>query len=196
MRLRGLLVLGCLLVAVAGCSDDSSPSDTEPSPQAYNQALHDELLQMFEEDQAARTGGGSLEGDTARTDRLGEIIDRHGWPTYKLVGEDGAEAAWAIAQHSDLDPAFQERALELLREAVAAKQGSPGNLAYLEDRVAVSKGDPQKFGTQIRCGPEGPRPTTPIEDEAGVEQRRATAGLDPLTDYMTEMTEICAASGE
>ncbi|WP_130337598.1 DUF6624 domain-containing protein [Micromonospora kangleipakensis] len=158
----------------------------------FNQALHDELVGMLKRDQAERTGGPQGEGDEARTARLKEIIDEHGWPTVDLVGVDGGDAAWTIAQHSDFDPAFQQEALEMLRDAVADGQASPGNLAYLEDRVAVANGQPQVYGTQIRCGPKGPVFATPIKDQAGVEDRRAEAQLDTLADYMVEMTAICA----
>ncbi|WP_324276865.1 DUF6624 domain-containing protein [Blastococcus brunescens] len=148
---------------------------------------------MLGRDQSGRTGGPDAEGDAARTERLEEILDEHGWPTVQLVGEDGEDAAWAIAQHSDQDPAFQRRALELLRTAVAAGQASPGNLAYLEDRVAVGAGQPQTYGTQVGCGPDGPQPATPLADPAAVEGLRAAARLEPLADYLAEMAEICAA---
>ncbi len=155
-------------------------------------ALREELLAMLERDQAGRTGGADPEGDAARTRRLAEVLDAHGWPTWDLVGEDGAEAAWAIAQHSDLDPAFQRRALELLRQAVAAGQASPGDLAYLTDRVAAGAGEPQTYGTQVACTPDGPQPATPLVDPAAVERLRAEAGLPPLADYLAEMAAICA----
>jgi hypothetical protein len=158
----------------------------------FDQELHEELVAMAQRDQDERTGGPQGEGDQARTERLKEIVAEHGWPTYDLVGEDGENAAWIIAQHSDLDPAFQGEALGLLRDAVERGQASPGNLAYLEDRVAVGRGEPQTYGTQIGCGPDGATPATPIRDEAGVEDRRAEAGLEPLADYLAEMNEICA----
>ena len=79
---------------------------------------------MLERDQSGRTGGPDAEGDAARTTRLAEILDEHGWPTYELVGES-EDAAWAIAQHSDLDSAFQRRALELLRAAVEEGRRRP-----------------------------------------------------------------------
>jgi hypothetical protein len=200
-----LLVLVALLLA--GCSAEpaetaapdtttsTAPTESPTAPRSpgFDQELHDELLAMLERDQSGRTGGPDAEGDAARTERLAEILDEHGWPTVDLVGEDGEDAAWAIAQHSDLDPAFQRRALELLRAAVAAGQASPGNLAYLEDRVAVGAGQPQTYGTQVGCGPAGPEPATPLADPAAVEQLRAAAGLDPLADYLAEMAEICAA---
>src|SRR5690349_5072146 len=34
-------------------------------------------------------------------DRLGAIMDEHGWPTADQVGEEAARAAWLIAQHAD-----------------------------------------------------------------------------------------------
>ena len=147
---------------------------------------------MMAEDQKELTGQSATNNSDARITRLKEIIDEHGWPTYDLVGEKGEEAAWVIAQHADLDPEFQQQALELLRDAVADGQASPGNLAYLEDRVAVAQGEPQTYGTQVGCQRTGPVPATPIKDEAGLEERRKEAGLDPYADYVAEMTEICA----
>ena len=180
--MRGLLV-GALVLFLAGCS----AGDADPA-----QELHDELLAMLERDQSGRTGGPDAEGDARRTARLEEILAEHGWPTYDLVGEDGADAAWAIAQHSDQDPAFQREALELLREAVEAGQASPGNLAYLTDRVAAGAGEPQTYGTQVGCGPDGPQPATPLADPDGVDALRAEVGLPPLADYLAEMAAICA----
>lgn len=188
-------LIACLVLA--GCTDSpSAPAvpdrSTEPTADStavqFDQALHDELIAMARRDQ---TGRGSETADE-RIERLKAIIDEHGWPTIDLVGKEGEDAAWLIAQHADLDPQFQQQALELLRDAVEAGQASPGNLAYLEDRVAVANGLPQVYGTQMRCSPDGPVPATPIENAASVEERRSEAGLEPLSDYLDQMTEICS----
>jgi hypothetical protein len=197
---RALLVaVGVLLAGCSGGGDlGASPSSgsasaqSEATPAGFDQALHDELVAMLERDQTGRTGGTDHEGDLVRTERLKEILAEHGWPTFDLVGEDGEDAAWAIAQHADHDPEFQRRAMELLRAAVAAGQASPGNLAYLTDRVAVGAGRPQTYGTQMGCGPDGPVPATPLLDEASVDTLRAEAGLEPLADYVAEMAAVCA----
>jgi hypothetical protein len=178
--------------STSGVAATDTGTATPPRSPRFDQELHDELLAMLERDQSGRTGGADAEGDAARTARLAEILAEHGWPTFDLVGEDGEDAAWAIAQHSDQDPAFQREALELLRAAVAAGQASPGNLAYLEDRVAVGAGEPQIYGTQVGCGPDGATPATPFADEAAVDELRAAAGLDPLADYLAEMDAVCA----
>ncbi|MDG4809666.1 hypothetical protein O7634_23190 [Micromonospora sp. WMMD1120] len=205
MRLPPVTLPLAALLSLAACGGpaepaaaptSSAPSAAVRSPVAFDQSLHDELVAMLKRDQADRAGTPQTETDEARTTRLKEIVRTHGWPTFALVGADGGDAAWAIAQHSDQDPAFQQEALDLLRAAVATEQASPGNLAYLEDRVAVGRGKPQVYGTQVRCGPNGPVPSTPITDEPTVERRRADAGLPTLASYLAEMTTICARDGD
>jgi hypothetical protein len=168
------------------------PEPQPPEPQRFDQRLHDELVDMLERDQAAMATG---KGFVARTERLREILAEHGWPGFDLVGEDGEDAAWAIAQHSDHDPEFQRCALALLEVAVEHDQGSPGNLAYLSDRVAVASEEPQRYGTQVRCGRRGPKPSTPLEGPDRIDEWRAEAGLPPYEEYVKEMTAICAGAG-
>ena len=54
-----------------------------------------------------------------------------------------------LAQHADHDPSLQRAFLDALRAAVAQKEASPANLAYLEDRVRVHAGQAQLYGTQF-----------------------------------------------
>lgn len=209
--MRRLGVAAILLCALAGCSDDPAPERAaEPAPSVadlpegcpaplaemdreLDEELRAELVAMFERDQAGRTGGRDDEGDDARTARLKEIIEEHGWPGTDLVGDDGEDAAWTIAQHSDLDPDFQRCALAHLKVAVEQGVGSPGNLAYLTDRVAAGAGEPQTYGTQMGCTKKGPKPATPLVDPDRIEELRAEAGLEPYEDYLAEMAEVCAA---
>jgi uncharacterized protein DUF6624 len=166
-------------------SGDQEPGDpSEP-------ALRQELLEMRDADQAERTGEVAANNDAARTARLREIIDEHGWPTHRLVGEDGASAAWLIAQHSDQDVAFQREALDLMCAAAAAGDADPGELAYLVDRVAVNSGEPQVYGTQGGCV-DGHASIGPMVDEQHVDERRAAVGLEPLEDYLAEFDQACA----
>jgi hypothetical protein len=176
--LAGLFVA---LLTVTACGGD--PGDPR---------LRAELLAMLEQDQKFRT----LEAEQAdwdrveqaNTERMRQIIDTVGWPGHALVGEDGAHAAWALVQHADRDLALQRRALGLMRQAVADGDADPGDLAYLDDRVRVAEKRPQLYGTQWETTPEGEwRPRTPIENEAQVDERRAEAGLKPLSEYLEEL---------
>lgn len=199
MILLGVGVVLALILGACSGGDQGAdrPTTTPTSPTAatpgheFDQALHDELVQMLADDQHERTELAPEQwNDVERAERLDEILDEHGWPAFDLVGEDGEDAAWAIAQHADHDVELQRRALDLLRDAVAAGQGSPGNLAYLTDRVALNSGESQTYGTQAGC--DGPTAApAPLEDPDGVDERRAEVGLPPLAEYLDEIEEFC-----
>jgi hypothetical protein len=120
--------------------------------------------------------------DEDNTRWLSELVEARGWPGRTLAGEDGAGAAWLLAQHADSDPARQRAFLDALRGAVDQGEASRAHLAYLEDRVRVNAGQPQLYGTQftVADGEFGPRP---IQDRARLDERRAQAGLEPFADY-------------
>jgi hypothetical protein len=195
--IRSALV--AIVLLLAACSDSAdepaatgtpAPSSTEREP---DEELRAELVEMMEQDQTERSPDYTGEwNDQVRTDRLREITEEHGWPGSDLVGVDGASAAWVIAQHSDLDPEFQQEALELMRPAVEAGLADPTELAYLEDRVALNSGGEQIYGTQIGCVDGVPQPA-PLADPETVDERRAEAGMEPIDEYLATLNEACAA---
>jgi hypothetical protein len=124
------------------------------------------------------------EVDRANTERLKNIVDRYGWPSTQDFGEAAEQAAWLIALHADLDRPFQHRVLALLQASTEQGQSPLRHLAYLHDRVAVAEHRPQRWGTQGRCV-AGRWEPFPVEDAAGVDQRRAAAGMAPMAVYRT-----------
>lgn len=158
--------------------------------------LRAELLARREEDQRVRQAamGSGVAGlppgllaewrrmDEANTGWLAELTERVGWPGRSLVGEDGARAAWLLAQHADQHPERQRGFLELLRAAVDAGEAAASDLAYLEDRVLVHDGQPQRYGTQFIRDAQGLRPR-PVEDPEHLDERRAAVGLGPFAEY-------------
>ena len=120
--------------------------------------------------------------EQARTARIRDLVEEHGWPGRSLVGDEAASAAWLLVQHADDDPDFQERALELMRAAAEAGQADAAEVAYLTDRVRVARGREQVYGTQF--GRNGPQP---IEDRAHLDERRASVGLPPFAEYEEQM---------
>ena len=124
--------------------------------------------------------------DESNTRWLGQLLSARGWPGRTLAGEDGAQAAWLLAQHADHDQVLQRAFLNALRAAVTQGEASPAHLAYLEDRVRVHSGQPQLYGTQftvtgIEFGPGL------IEDPKRLDQRRADMGLEPFAVYEARM---------
>lgn len=194
-------VLGLMTICLGtSCSAEPQSAATRAeTPAEVAQDLRAELLKMQRDDQAERTGEGLPPGsklppaqDYARVVRLKELIEEQGWPVHSLVGEDGASAAWLVAQHADFDVDFQEQALSLMREAAALGEVDETEVAYLADRVAVNRGVPQTYGSQIRCRDGRPRPATPIDDRPTVDDRRLAVGMDTLKEYYGELSMMCA----
>jgi hypothetical protein len=131
--------------------------------------------------------------DRANAARLREIVERHGWPGSSLVGAAGAHAAWLLAQHAP--PPLQEQCLPLLQDAVARGEASPVDLAYLEDRVLMHRGEPQVYGTQYRVIDGVPELWT-VRDHAGLDERRAALGLEPEAANRARLLSLEGQAGE
>jgi len=123
--------------------------------------------------------------DEKHTERMKEIVAEIGWPTTSKVGIDGASNAWLLVQHADHDVDFQEKCLKLMKE-VSVSEVDQINMAYLEDRVRVNRGQRQLYGTQFTQVDNQHIPQ-PIEDEANIDTRRAGAGMGPLKEQIDMM---------
>ena len=113
--------------------------------------------------------------------RLRQIVSEHGWPDEQIVGEDGATAAWLIVQHAIGLPDFQRSCLHLMRCEANEGRIAQWQVAYLEDRIAMQEGRPQRYGTQWLDDPVDGR-TRPWKLTAPdrVNEWRAAVGLDAM----------------
>jgi hypothetical protein len=67
---------------------------------------------------------------------------------FKLFTEKDWENYWLLAQHSDLYPEFQKKALNLIEKHL----GTNSELyCYLYDRISCRESGKQKYGTQDIC---------------------------------------------
>ncbi len=152
-------------------------------------ALAKELAAMARADQRMRNGylkdrqSSAWDPDLDRRHalRLSEIIAQIGWPSVSKVGAKASRWAWLLAQHADHDLAFQKDCLERMKSEPEGEVDR-GNIAYLEDRIAVSENRPQPYGTQFR----GDRPH-PILEPENLELRRKSMGLGSFEEYEQQM---------
>jgi len=121
-----------------------------------NAAVKKQLLAMREEDQALRLklfasrDNGTLEKiDRKLTARLKRIVARHGWPTVDLVGIEASQAAGLILVHSP-DHDFQRTMLPTLTKLAEEERIVPSDIAIMTDKILVSEGKLQRFGSQFR----------------------------------------------
>ena len=148
---------------------------------AHDPALRDELL--------ALVATVDHDGRSERADRLWTMLDDYeAWPGWRLVGTDGAHAAWLIAQSCIDDVGLQRRCLEMLEVAVACGDADPVHLAYLADRVRMHDGRDQLYGSQFVVGAQGELEAWPVDDPLAVDARRARLGLPPLAVHAAMMT--------
>lgn len=177
----------------------------EPRADEVTKARAD-LEAMLKTDQAQRLGVMTLEKEKGRNApeiaelwrkqkmaddhnirRLEEIIAAHGWPKRSVFGAEAANAAFLILQHADIS--FQKKYVALCRDAVAAKEMSGSSLALLEDRILLREGKKQIYGSQVQRNDADEWEPLPLEDEAGVDARRARVGLQPLAKYLLGFAE-------
>jgi hypothetical protein len=159
-----------------------------------DEELRQELLAMRAEDARVRQElleSGELGGSYVprmeavhirNAARLRELISMHGWPDQAIAGKNGAEAAWFIVQHAIGEPEFQREVLRVLRDCTNAKGLPLWHAAYLEDRIAMNEGRPQRYGTQWMDDPlDGrTRPWT-LAEPGRVNELRKGVGLGPLS---------------
>lgn len=195
-RIRHIIALCSTLLLVSNIQAQTTSSESIGDP-----ALRRELLQRVEQDQAIRNEliKKGMEHpdqsiltrmqtiDTSNTERMRTIVRQYGWPTPRLVGRDGTEAAFLLVQHAGL--AFQKEMLPLVEKAYRKGELSGQSYALLLDRVLVGEGKRQVYGTQAKLKGKEFVPE-PIEDEANVDKRRAEVGLPPLSEYLKVLKQM------
>lgn len=191
MKLLFIFPLLILLRSVALCESK------------IDSVLRKRIITLFKEDQKWRLESINLENgkkssfDEAtinrnmfKTDSLNiieakVIIKKYGFPGYSLIGEDGSDDFWAIIQHCDQDLIFQQKVLALMEKEVKRHNATGENFALLQDRVLVSQGHKQLYGSQVRVDLKTHHAKPfPIQDSIHVDLRRKAVGLSPLQDYL------------
>lgn len=120
--------------------------------------------------------------DSINLIRVKNIIDTYGWLGPDEVGRQGATTIFLVIQHAD--SLTQVTYVPKMREAVVKGKAQPQNLALLEDRILTMQGKKQIYGSQVRKNEKtGKNEFFPIQDEANVNKRRASIGLQPLEEY-------------
>lgn len=177
----------------------------ESLEQVSHPAIRDELFRRVELDQVARqriitSAQTSVNGkpdpsllqeriNNDRTNRqwLAELLRQNNdrWIGKSMVGAAGSHAAWVIVQHSDDDPMFQMRCLEMMRQA-PKDEVAMVDIAFLTDEVLIARNEKQKFGTQVQMR-NGTFRVAPVEDPQNLNTRRAALGLESIEDYLNSI---------
>ena len=158
--------------------------------------LRTELKQRVVADQRARKelfkGGGTPDKkallvlgsvDQENYEWLKQAISEHGLPTTEQVGEDGVSDVFLLVQHADNYPEFQETVLNALLPRLTTGGIPKSEVAMLTDRVLISQGKLQRYGTQFSRAKDGTFTLKPTEDMTQLAERRKQVDLMPLPVY-------------
>lgn len=159
---------------------------------AFNKKLHDELLKLRQKDNdRVKNAIGDRKPDNIldrlretrgqNSDNLCLIFKEYGWPTKKLVGEDGADAAFFLVRNS-ASATMEAALLPVIIAATSQGEIALRDFAFYIDRVRLNAGLKQLFGTQATIR-DGFLVMFPIENESLVDARRKQYQLPPLADY-------------
>jgi hypothetical protein len=165
---------------------------------ALDENLRAELLARREIDQRQRL---RPDGDIEEMERVDQdnstwlraLVSDRGWPGHSLVGVDGAQSAFLLAQHTP-DHELQRWFLQHLRAAVDDGEAEPAELAFLEDRVRMFLGRPQRYGSQFTLV-DGALHLYEVEDPDTLDDRRAAVGLEPFAEYQRRIQSLYTAEG-
>ena len=219
--LTALLILVTLLACAKAsrAQDNCLSSDEIMKMQAqiksapnvtFNKKLHDDLMKLWKKDHdrvqdavSDRKPDNVLdrlrESRSKAPDHLCEILKEFGWPTKKLVGEDGAAAAFLLLRNTS-NPTTQAALLPVIIAATSAGEIRLSDFAFYIDRLRLTAGLKQLFGTQATIR-DGFLVMFPIENEALVDARRKQYQLPPLAEYQRTLEQnyrlpLIKATGE
>lgn len=187
-----LLILVMLVFSQAYSFAQTTPNDS----------LRRELEEIYAADQQPRRAVSQIIKqygiDSPQLDSLGQairkvdslnqikvekMIDLYGWLGKSEVGDMANQTLFLVIQHSDM--AVQEKYLPLLRKSVNSLESNAYDLALMEDRVLVSQGKKQLYGSQVRRNPQTNQyEVLPIEDEKNIDKRRKKMGMESLSEYL------------
>jgi VWFA-related protein len=137
------------------------------------------LLKVVDEDQKKESTREKLHDyNVTAAAKLCEILKANGWPTAALVDRAGVTAAFYILKNSGTFE-LQRDLLPVIVAAVKKDPAQKPEFAGIYDRLRVSAGMKQLFGTQaVSIG--GFLVLYPIEDEAHIDDRRQEFGLTTM----------------
>ncbi len=121
--------------------------------------------------------------DSINLEKVTAILKNYGWLGPDQVGANGSQTLFLVIQHAPLS--VQEKYLPLVRKAEKDGKVLPGNLAILEDRIALHQGRKQSYGSQVYIDPRtGDKFVQPLDDPDRVDIRRKSMGMPPMKEYL------------
>jgi hypothetical protein len=172
----------------------------EPLPPEKIKEIQQELAKREAADQDVRkdikdpkrfeTVGRKVDADN--TKYVKSLVGGIGWIDCQRFGNQTANAAFLLVQHSG-DLRLMMAALPEIEKDVKAKRLDGQAYALLYDRLKVSLGEKQRYGTQMGGNDKGQIVIFAIEDRNKVDEFRKELGIFPLSQYLSYVKQMTGA---
>lgn len=139
---------------------------------------------VYDSDQGTRAKGEhNPEIDKENQQVVASIIEHCGFPKVEEHGYKSVQAAFVVIQHAD--KRIREKYYPMIVESAGRGDIPRSEVALMEDRILMDRGEKQKYGSQVRKEYGSDEWILyPIQDPENVDKRRAEVGLGPLDDYL------------
>lgn len=121
------------------------------------------------------------EADAENQAALLAMVPPEGWFLKSRYGAKAAYAAFHIVQHSE--PPLWKRFVPILEPLVTKGEVDGQSYGLMYDRLALSDGRPQRYGSQMTCKAGKWKVDTLEAPETVDERRKAMGFLDALAEY-------------
>lgn len=121
--------------------------------------------------------------------RLLAMVPAEGWFSSKTYGWQASISAFLIVQHSNAD--LWRRFLPKIEQMAKTGEADGGAYALMYDRLALSEGRPQRYGSQMTCTDGHWAVREPVEDRSVIDARRKEVGLDTLAENLKNFQNAC-----
>lgn len=123
------------------------------------------------------------EQDSINLIEFDNLIKQFGWLGPKDIGYKNNQYLFLIIQHADL--VTQKKYMPVVKKARKKGKILPKDIAYLQDRINMREGKPQKYGSQVYPDDHTKKFILfPLESIDSVDYYRASVGLESLSSYL------------
>jgi hypothetical protein len=114
---------------------------------------------------------------------LAKLLQEKGWPKKSVVGAGCANTAFLIIQHAGLP--LQQKYLPVIKDLCKAGEAGWQEYALMYDRIQVSSGKAQRYGSQVRYNSKTQQSELfDLENPEKVDEWRKELGLQSLSAYL------------
>ena len=146
------------------------------------QELNELLEEVYDRDQQNRTDNlMDQEIDQNNLEVVDLVLDKCGMPSSQMVSDKSLQAIWLVIQHAGAEK--REQYFPTLEKAAQNGDLDQQDIALMKDRMMLDKGQPQIYGSQVMMN-GATYELYDLENPEKVDQRRATVGLGPLSEYL------------